>query len=416
MQTFKVGDKVQVKYGYQGSWDGEGIVTKVSTTTGYATVRMTSGKNIYREGDFAAGDLTLTPSAYVVASMGALSAAPPPPAPTFKGGNKVRILRTARAGENGWGDVWVREMDGAVGKEGTVTLGTRSNHSVRVQVPDVGFTYNFPDFVLEHVQFPDFAQKEKAALTPALESQARFKVGDKVRVIRKYKDRESGWNNSWVNSMDPAVGKTGDVTDVSRMLTHKDVTVHVPEIKETWGYPVFALELVPPVVDAVDAVFAGGDAPQCAVQSYLAKGGRISHANLDAYLEQKAAPNPVAYLEQKAASEAGKQIGISRAIRSHGVVFERAKGIAIDLGKSIRYVHAELVQAELEKLGYTSADLGNAAGGIFRSSLWKDTGRAKLSNRKLSHRRKITVWEYVGEGLKPQPSRTDLENFLADRD
>ena len=35
MQTFKVGDKVQVKYGYQGSWDGEGICLLYTSRTRY---------------------------------------------------------------------------------------------------------------------------------------------------------------------------------------------------------------------------------------------------------------------------------------------------------------------------------------------------------------------------------------------
>ncbi len=38
-----------------------------------------------------------------------------------------------------------------------------------------------------------------------------IKIGDKVRIKRKAKDFESGWDNSWIKDMNPAVGEIGIV-------------------------------------------------------------------------------------------------------------------------------------------------------------------------------------------------------------
>jgi hypothetical protein len=79
-----------------------------------------------------------------------------------------------------------------------------------------------------------------------------------------------------------------------------------------------------------------------------------------------------------------------------------ARRIAESLGKANKFVTADDVQAELLKQGYTSADLGNAAGPLFRKSKsWKDTGKTVNSKRKGAHSRKITVWEYI-----PRPGLT----------
>ena len=44
------------------------------------------------------------------------------------------------------------------------------------------------------------------------QNEAQFKVGDKVRCIRKAHDCENGWVNGWVEEMDAAVGKIGVIT------------------------------------------------------------------------------------------------------------------------------------------------------------------------------------------------------------
>lgn len=63
-----------------------------------------------------------------------------------------------------------------------------------------------------------------------------FKPGDRVRVLRTAKTHENGWDNSWVPSMDDAVGKEFEVTRVST------TGVHFKHRFE--GFPPFVLELV----------------------------------------------------------------------------------------------------------------------------------------------------------------------------
>jgi Mind bomb SH3 repeat domain len=70
----------------------------------------------------------------------------------------------------------------------------------------------------------------------------KFKVGDRVRILRKVRSHARGWENSWISEMDKAVGKIGQVTYVSSGRAH-DVNVKVPEAGD-WGYPDFALKLV----------------------------------------------------------------------------------------------------------------------------------------------------------------------------
>ena len=43
-----------------------------------------------------------------------------------------------------------------------------------------------------------------------------FKVGAKVRILRKAESREDGWENSWVSPMNAAIGQIGIVVSLSR--------------------------------------------------------------------------------------------------------------------------------------------------------------------------------------------------------
>lgn len=187
----------------------------------------------------------------------------------------------------------------------------------------------------------------------------KFNIGDRVRVVRAAKSNENDWKNSWVGNMNNAVGQTGTVRTLDAF--RKDVGVYVPGVGQ-WGFPEFVLELV---------------SPKPVWKSDLG----------------------YPYADQAAKSEALKQTGIVQAIGSHVKVFKIAQLESLKLGRENRIVHVEMVQDALEKLGYKSTDLGNAAGGIFRSKNWKDTGRTQKSNRATSRRRKITLWEYVGPGL-----------------
>jgi len=71
----------------------------------------------------------------------------------------------------------------------------------------------------------------------------KFKKGDQVRILRKAKTRERGWENSWVDPMDAAVGKIGTVVSTAFGGQH-DVEVEVQGLPEPWGFPDFVLQKV----------------------------------------------------------------------------------------------------------------------------------------------------------------------------
>jgi hypothetical protein len=91
-----------------------------------------------------------------------------------------------------------------------------------------------------------------------------------------------------------------------------------------------------------------------------------------------------------------KYAGQNAAISKNSEVYRIAKNIAVELGRNWKQVNIDMVQGVLVSRGYKAADLGNAAGAIFRGKNWKDTGNTYLSRRESNHARRITVWAYVG--------------------
>ena len=91
-----------------------------------------------------------------------------------------------------------------------------------------------------------------------------------------------------------------------------------------------------------------------------------------------------------------KYAGQNAAINKNSEVYQLAKNIAVELGRNWKQVNIDMVQGVLVSRGYKAADLGNAAGAIFRGKNWKDTGNTYLSRRESNHARRITVWAYVG--------------------
>ena len=63
-----------------------------------------------------------------------------------------------------------------------------------------------------------------------------FQVGDKVRVVRKV-EKEKGWDNSWVDSMDSIIGRLRTIKDI------RSGGVYFEEVG--MGFPPSALELIP---------------------------------------------------------------------------------------------------------------------------------------------------------------------------
>jgi hypothetical protein len=67
---------------------------------------------------------------------------------------------------------------------------------------------------------------------------AGFKVGDKVRVLRKANDYELGWCNGWSSEKDKYIGK---VVEIDSVCFSGSVVIG------SWVFPWFVLELVEPV-------------------------------------------------------------------------------------------------------------------------------------------------------------------------
>lgn len=97
------------------------------------------------------------------------------------------------------------------------------------------------------------------------------------------------------------------------------------------------------------------------------------------------------------AANSAKERGISVASEGKQHELRFAQSIARDLGRRIGRVTADDVIRELIDVhGWQEGQLGNAAGGIFRGPGWVDTNEVVKSERVSAHRRKMTVWEYIG--------------------
>ena len=68
-----------------------------------------------------------------------------------------------------------------------------------------------------------------------------LKVGDKVKVLRKAKDNELGWNNRWVDDMKNWVG---EINEVINFNATSGIRVYSSERKDSWNFPFFVLEKV----------------------------------------------------------------------------------------------------------------------------------------------------------------------------
>ena len=81
--------------------------------------------------------------------------------------------------------------------------------------------------------------------------------------------------------------------------------------------------------------------------------------------------------------------------RSEILVVAKAYAWLIAMSREDRTCTADDVQLRLIANGYDPADLGNAAGSIFRDQRWRNTGRMIQSTRKSRHANRICVCELV---------------------
>lgn len=97
------------------------------------------------------------------------------------------------------------------------------------------------------------------------------------------------------------------------------------------------------------------------------------------------------------AANAAKERGIEIASGHKRHELRFAQSVAREIGRRQGTVTADDVVRELiEVHGWAEGQLGNAAGGMFRGSCWKDTHRSVSSQRVSAHGRLIRVWRYVG--------------------
>ncbi len=97
-------------------------------------------------------------------------------------------------------------------------------------------------------------------------------------------------------------------------------------------------------------------------------------------------------------SEAAKDEGMARAAFRRKRLLNEVRIAMINLaaGRPSRTADADDVQRWIQWQGYTSWDLGNAAGCVFRSD-WVFTGEWKPSTRVKSHARPFRVWRLKDE-------------------
>lgn len=97
------------------------------------------------------------------------------------------------------------------------------------------------------------------------------------------------------------------------------------------------------------------------------------------------------------AANQAKERGIAVATEGREHELRFAQSVARDLGRRICRVTADDVVRELiEVHGWEEGRLGNSAGKMFYGKEWRDTGQVVRSERVSAHRRKMTVWEFVG--------------------
>ena len=73
------------------------------------------------------------------------------------------------------------------------------------------------------------------------QAECGLKVGDFVKILRKAKDGENGWDNYWPEEADTWVGKTGEIIEDGGGAGLK---VFLEEENDWWLFPYFVLENV----------------------------------------------------------------------------------------------------------------------------------------------------------------------------
>jgi hypothetical protein len=296
----------------------------------------------------------------------------------FKKGDKVRILRKAALGENGWRNAWVDKMDLAVGKTGAVVYHTPDLKDVTVQVPDAG-VFGYPDFAVELIR--DFKIGDIVTVTPELNP---VWTGDgRIESIHPKSTFQSEWASLKMLS-GKWVGISGGFPTDKLVLSTKTYP-ETPKVYIHYGFPIGS------------RVTVYGE-PGIVVESSVPN-DKYVRVNRNGYVggwlpeNVKLEPTPVVSASASESRPLKPRTGTAPAFTLDPLGL--ARKIAVELGQKNKTVDIDQVQTELAKQNVTSAMLGNRAGSVFTKN-FRNTGETVKSTRKGNNRRPVVVWEYTG--------------------
>lgn len=92
-----------------------------------------------------------------------------------------------------------------------------------------------------------------------------------------------------------------------------------------------------------------------------------------------------------------KREGMERAAKHKSPLLEKARMVAVTIGRKQRYVTADDVRRHMAEASMSMEELGNAAGSLFRTKDWRFTGRRVKSKYVANHAKEVNVWEYIGD-------------------
>lgn len=341
---------------------------------------------------------------------------------TFKVGDKVKILRAAMNYESGWQNTWERSMNDAVGKIGKVVWIPGSKNNIQVEVEGIS-RYSYPDFVLEKVidtpvpVLAPVATTDRGALKADAVLASKFKAGDKVRATFVDYDSKNEGKTAKVTEIHNGYVKVQFEEDaftvalfpqrLTLIESKATITGLEPGTVET------KIETKPIVLPIKLSDFKTGDRVEVK-HGYGWDGPgtvvRIGYANVIVQLDNKPKgfhggfnlhevtkisslaiePGQLEKFRQSRAVTTGVHTG-----QGTKFVFNTAYTAAVKLARANGVTNADEVQASIAQQGITPAQLGNAAGAIFRSKNFQKVGTIK-STRPGNHSRTISTWKYVG--------------------
>jgi hypothetical protein len=287
----------------------------------------------------------------------------------YKVGQKVKVTRVAKSGENGWNNVWNSSMNEAVGKTGTVL--NQDQYGVQLNIDGVGANYYYPEFATELVP-------AVPAVAPAAAN--KFKIGDRVRVTAE---------RGATYSLKPATIMSDEDTDGGYYIKIDDVS-------QSHYFFGKNLELIP-VTNEIKV----GDRVKVTYSKYWDGNGTVvaieksSYSSQDIYSVRYDSGRRggfyKSHVELIKAPVTGTRSSVGVKDILTGYAYKTALTAAINIARDKGVVTADDVQAAISTHGYTAKQLGNAAGAIFRSSKFRKIGETR-STRPSNRGRKIAQW------------------------